>query len=75
MRCWTEPKPTRPADARSFAQSVLLNYHIKRLHELAGPEQAAELSESLTDEVLAAAGEPLVLHYVRLNIEATSAGL
>jgi len=75
VRCWTEPKPTRPVQARPFAQSVLLNYHIKRLQELAEPERAAELTERLTDEVLAAAGEPLELHYVRLNIEATAAGL
>jgi len=75
VRCWLEPKPTVPADARGFTESVLLNYHLNRLRAVAPPERAGELAEQLLDRVLAAAGEPLELEYVRLNIEAGTAGL
>ncbi|MDE3070897.1 MAG: methyltransferase domain-containing protein [Acidobacteriota bacterium] len=71
-RCWTEPKPTFPADARAFTRSVLLNYHGARLRERAGAREGSRLAEELTSEVLAAMGEPLRLDYVRLNIEAVA---
>jgi trans-aconitate 2-methyltransferase len=73
IRCWLEPKPTVPEDARAFAETVLLNYHLERLRSEAPTEAADELSRAFVDEVLAAAGEPLELDYVRLNIDARAA--
>jgi trans-aconitate 2-methyltransferase len=75
VRCWLEPKLTTPTDARGFTESVLLNYHLERLREKAPAERAEELGGAFTDDVLAAVGEPLVLEYVRLNIEATAGDL
>jgi trans-aconitate 2-methyltransferase len=73
IRCWLEPKPTIPADARGFAESVLLNYHLERLHRLAPASKARDLSDAFVAEVIAEAGDPLELEYVRLNIEASAA--
>jgi trans-aconitate 2-methyltransferase len=73
IRCSTEAKPTIPSDARAFAGSVLLNYHLERLRERLSAEEARELGGAFVEDVLAHAGEPLELRYVRLNIEATAA--
>jgi trans-aconitate 2-methyltransferase len=62
VSCWLEPKPTTPADPRAFVQTVCLVRHLDPLPDgLRGP---------FIDRVLARAGEPLVLGYVRLNISA-----
>jgi trans-aconitate 2-methyltransferase len=62
VRCWLEPKSVTPADPRAFAETVCLVRHLDPLPEgLRGP---------FIDRVLARAGEPLVLDYVRLNITA-----
>jgi trans-aconitate 2-methyltransferase len=73
IRCWLEAKPTVPEDARSFAETVLLNYHLDRLRREAPPERGEELARAFVDDVLAEAGEPLQLEYVRLNIDARAA--
>jgi trans-aconitate 2-methyltransferase len=73
IRCWLQDKPTLPTDARGFAQTVLLNYHLDHLCKTAPPSTAEQLANEFTDEVLGEAGDPLELHYVRLNIEATAA--
>jgi trans-aconitate 2-methyltransferase len=73
IRCWLQAKPTVPEEARSFAETVVLNYHLERLRREAPPERAEELARGFVDEVLAAAGEPLELEYVRLNIDARAA--
>ncbi len=73
IRCWLQDKLTLPSDARGFAQTVLLNYHLDHLRKTAPPSVAEQLASAFTDEVLAEAGDPLELHYVRLNIEATAA--
>ncbi len=60
--CWLEPKSVTPADPRAFVQTVCLVRHLDPLPLAArGP---------FIDEVLARAGEPLVLDYVRLNMTA-----
>jgi len=60
--CWLEPRPVTPADPRAFVQTVCLVRHLDPLPEdLRGP---------FIDRVLARAGEPLVLEYVRLNMSA-----
>ncbi len=73
ISCWLEDKPTVPADARTFTETVLLNYHSDWLRRAAPPEAADELGRAFIDEVLAEAGSPLTLDYVRLNIDATAA--
>jgi hypothetical protein len=62
-----------PSDPRGFAETVLLNYHLERLRERAPAPAAAELAEWFVSDVLAEAGDPLELLYVRLNIGATAA--
>ena len=62
VRCWLEPKRVEPADPRSFVQTVCLVRHLDPLPEgLRGP---------FIDRVLARAGAPLMLEYVRLNMTA-----
>ena len=62
VETWLEPKPTRLDDPRPFVTTVCLVRHLDPLPEgLRGP---------FIDRVLARAGTPLVLEYVRLNIAA-----
>jgi len=62
VRTWLEPKSVTPEDARSFIQTVCLVRHLDPLpDELRGP---------FVERVLARAGDPLVLDYVRLNMTA-----
>ncbi len=55
-RAWLEPKPTTVADPEAYVATVCLHGH----------PQAAELAP----RVVEALGDPPVLDYVRLNIEA-----
>jgi trans-aconitate 2-methyltransferase len=64
VQCWLEPRPTTPEDPRAFVQTVCLVRHLDPLPE--------ELRGEFVDRVLARAGEPLVLEYVRLNMSATA---
>lgn len=64
IRCWLEEKVVEPHDAREYIAVVGLSAH----HELLPPQ----LREPFTDAVLAHLELPLVLRYVRLNIEARS---
>jgi trans-aconitate 2-methyltransferase len=61
-RCWLQPKPVTPAQPLEFATTVTLGPHLARLPEA--------LRRLFAEAVLAEAGEPLRLDYVRLNIEA-----
>jgi trans-aconitate 2-methyltransferase len=62
VRTWLEPKSVTPADPRSFIQTVCLVRHLDPL--------PADSREAFVDGVLARAGDPLVLAYVRLNMTA-----
>jgi trans-aconitate 2-methyltransferase len=62
VTCWLEPRDVTPAAPRSFVQTVCLVRHLDPLPD--------ELREPFVDRVLAEAGEPLVLEYVRLNMTA-----
>jgi trans-aconitate 2-methyltransferase len=64
-RCWLEPKPYEPVDPLRFTMTVTLGPHLARL-----PEQ---LRQPFAEAVLAWGEQPLVLDYVRLNIEARAA--
>jgi trans-aconitate 2-methyltransferase len=62
VETWLEPKSVTPADPRAFIQTVCVVRHLDRL--------PAELKPPFVERVLEAAGEPLVLDYVRLNMTA-----
>lgn len=62
--CWLEPAPREPEEPREFLSSIVLGPHVQQL--------PAELREPFMDEVLAVLGEPVVVDYVRLNIDATA---
>ena len=57
-RAWLEPKPTTVADPETYVGAVCLH----------GDPRAAELAPKL----VAALGDPPVIDYVRLNMEATA---
>jgi trans-aconitate 2-methyltransferase len=59
-RCWRSERRVVPEEAASFARTVCLGAHLDRLPE--------SLREAYVSDVLRAAGQPLVLDYVRLNI-------
>jgi trans-aconitate 2-methyltransferase len=60
-RCWLEPKPVTPERPLAFTSTVTLGPHLARLpKELQGPFAEAILERS---------DKPLMLDYVRLNIE------
>jgi trans-aconitate 2-methyltransferase len=59
---WLEDKPTELEEPRSFVATVCLVRHLDPLPE--------ELRDEFVDAVMAEAGEPLVLDYVRLNMTA-----
>jgi trans-aconitate 2-methyltransferase len=63
-RCWLTPAPVEPEHPRQFLATVVLGPHVQRL-----PEQ---MREPFMDDVLAEVGAPVVVDYVRLNIDATA---
>jgi trans-aconitate 2-methyltransferase len=62
VRCWLEPKPVQPEDPLTFTSTVTLGPLLAQLPE--------EKRQPFAEAVLAESGQPLVLDYVRLNIEA-----
>ncbi len=62
VRCWLQRKDTRPAEPKAFLATVTLGPQLERLPD--------DLKDPFVEEVAVAMGEPLVLDYVRLNIEA-----
>ncbi len=65
VRCWLEPKPVQPPDPLAFTSTVTLGPLLAQLPE--------EKRRPFAEAVLAESGQPLVLDYVRLNIEAVAA--
>jgi trans-aconitate 2-methyltransferase len=65
VRCSLEEKPARPEDPRAFTRASTMGPHLARLPE--------KLQDPFVDAVLEESGKPLVLDYVRLNIEAIRA--
>jgi trans-aconitate 2-methyltransferase len=62
--CWLAPAPKRPDEPREFLTTIVLGPHVQQL--------PGDLRERYMDEVLAALGEPVIVDYVRLNIDATA---
>ncbi len=65
MRCWLQPKPVQPPDPLAFTSTATIGPLLAQL-----PEQ---LRRPFAEAVLAQSEQPLVLNYVRLNIEAVAA--
>jgi len=63
VETWLEPRPTLLEDPRPFVQTVCLVRHLDRL--------PPELHGRFLDAVLERAGVPLLLDYVRLNMDAS----
>lgn len=63
-RCWLQPKPVQPSRPLEFVSTVTLGPILDQLPE--------EKRRPFAEAVLAQEGEPLVLNYVRLNIEAVA---
>jgi trans-aconitate 2-methyltransferase len=64
VRCWVEPRPVQPERPLEFITTVSLGPLLDQLP----PEHRPAFAEA----VLAVSEQPLVLDYVRLNIEATA---
>ena len=64
VRCWLQPWDVVPPEPAEFLRTVCLGPHMDQLPE--------ELREPYVADVLALEEDPLVLGYVRLNIEATA---
>jgi trans-aconitate 2-methyltransferase len=63
-RCWLTDAPTEPEHPREFLSTIVLGPHVQHLPQ--------ELREPFMDDLLALAGDPVVVDYVRLNIDATA---
>ncbi len=62
--CWLTPAPRQPQEPREFLSTIVLGPHVQQLPE--------DLREPFMDDVLARLGEPVIVDYVRLNIDATA---
>jgi trans-aconitate 2-methyltransferase len=62
--CWLQLAPTQPEHPREFLATIVLGPHVQQLPE--------SLREPFMDDVLERLGEPVVVDYVRLNIDATA---
>ena len=62
--CWLTPTPREPEQPREFLSTIVLGPHVQQLPE--------DLREPFMGDVLAELGEPVVVDYVRLNIDATA---
>jgi trans-aconitate 2-methyltransferase len=65
VRCWLQPKPVQPSRPLEFLSTVTLGPILDQLPE--------EKRKPFSEAVLARHEQPLVLDYVRLNIEARAA--
>ena len=62
--CWLQPAPTQPEHPREFLATIVLGPHVQHL--------PAHLREPFLDDVLEQLGSPVIVDYVRLNIDATA---
>jgi len=60
IRCWLQPRPTRPEDVDAFVRTSILAAHLNRLP----PERREPFASAVV------AGVRLPLDYVRLNVSA-----
>lgn len=62
-RAWLEPRPVTPGEPREFMRAVILAPYLEKI--------PADLHDKYIDAVIEELGEPHILDYVRLNMEAT----
>lgn len=62
--CWLQPAPKQPEQPSEFLSTIVLGPHVQQLPEA--------LREPFIEDVLAELGEPVIVDYVRLNIDATA---
>jgi trans-aconitate 2-methyltransferase len=62
--CWLTPAPRQPEHPREFLATIVLGPHVQQLPE--------GLHERFMDDVLEELGDPVVVDYVRLNIDASA---
>jgi trans-aconitate 2-methyltransferase len=62
--CWLQPTPTEPEHPREFLATIVLGPHSQQLPD--------SMREQFMDDVLDELGEPVIVDYVRLNIDATA---
>lgn len=60
--CWLAPAPQEPEHPREFLSTIVLGPHVQHLPE--------HLREPFMDEVMDELGEPMIVDFVRLNIDA-----
>jgi trans-aconitate 2-methyltransferase len=63
-RSWLQPAPRQPEKPREFLATIVLGPHVQQLPE--------ELRERFMDDALAEIGDPVIVDYVRLNIDASA---
>jgi len=66
VRCGLQDWPVRPDEPETYLRTIILGAHLEQL--------PADLHAGFVAGVLAALPSPLVVPYVRLNIDATAAG-
>jgi trans-aconitate 2-methyltransferase len=66
VRCWLQPKPLQPERPLEFISSMTLGPILEQLQE--------EKRQPFAEAVLEESDQPLVLDYLRLNIEAVAGG-
>jgi trans-aconitate 2-methyltransferase len=64
VNCWLASAPAQPEHPREFLSTIVLGPHVQHL--------PTGLREPFMDDVLAALGEPVIVDYIRLNIDATA---
>jgi trans-aconitate 2-methyltransferase len=64
VKCWLQDKPVQPEEPYEFTTTVTMGPHLSHMPD--------ELHRPFAEAVLAQSDDPLVLNYVRLNIEAVS---
>ncbi len=62
--CWLAPAPQKPEEPREFLSTIVLGPHVQYL--------PPELREPFMDDVMAELEKPVIVDYVRLNIDATA---
>jgi trans-aconitate 2-methyltransferase len=65
VRCWLEDKPVQPENAYEFTTTVTMGPHLSHMPE--------DLHRPFAEAVLERSPNPLILNYVRLNIDARRA--
>jgi trans-aconitate 2-methyltransferase len=62
--CWLTPAPREPEHPREFLATIVLGPHVQQL--------PPELRDPFMDDVLRTLPEPVVVDYIRLNIDAVA---